>query len=158
MHDIVKRLRKYADEYAPVPVEDLRAAADEIERLRRLDGAMPPGYVLERLDDGMWWWGETAECLDGTSYAERNRCIAAAWAHHASAIRPPTSFDELERRVAMLESSARRTGYRIDAAAAAMKDVASRESLHPSVRYVADNLRIAFVGRPADEVEVDDHG
>lgn len=76
----------------------------------------------------------------------------------ASERRPPTSFDELEARVDLLESSARRTGYRIDAAAAAMKDVASRESLHPSVRYVADNLRLAFVGAPADDEEVDGHG
>lgn len=89
---------------------------------------------------------------------ERLRQLLRGEASDVSARRPPTSFDELEARVAMLESSTRRTGYRIDAAAAAMKDVASRESLHHAVRYVADNLRIAFIGTPADEEEVDGHG
>lgn len=166
MQDIVKRLRKYADEYAPVPVEDLRAAADEIERLRdvprfRVFIGGRSGWAVADQNQPAFAkvkWDDAEEVQTVAWVKLDNRKHARPFANVGNEPRPPTSFDEFEQRLAMLESSVRRTGYRIDAAAAAMKDVASRESVHHSVRYVADNLRIAFVGRPADVEEVDGHG
>ncbi len=62
----------------------------DIERLDR--NKPPPGYELTQLDDGMWWWGETSEWLDGTSYEDRSAALAAARAYYQARNDPPGMF------------------------------------------------------------------
>jgi hypothetical protein len=61
-------------------------ATMQVERLDR--GRPPPGYNLEVIDDE-WWWGESPEWLDGTSYFDHDVALRAAWAHYGTSVNPP---------------------------------------------------------------------
>lgn len=64
-----------------------------MSKVDRLDFSKPPPvYELTQLDDGMWWWGETSEWLDGTSYMDREAALKAAWAHCKARHDPPSMW------------------------------------------------------------------
>lgn len=72
--------------------------------------------------------------------ALRDACNAAIG--DAAGRRSSARIEEIESRLAFLESSVRRTAHRINMTAEAMHECARSTSLHPSVKMLADTLAI----------------
>jgi hypothetical protein len=66
------------------------------------------------------------------------------------------TIDDIDRRLAALESSVRKTDHRINMAAEAMRECSLFANMHPSVKFLADTLAINF-DRVGTEVANTDH-
>lgn len=60
----------------------------------------------------------------------------------------PATMDDLDRRIAALESRVRRTAHQIDAVREAMDACRRNDRLHASVRHLADTIAINLGAEP----------
>lgn len=107
------------------------------------------------------------ECYkEGVNEYERDTIlrIAASLADHARRLRTlacpqpepkpappafsPATMDDLDRRIAALESRVRRTAHQIDAVREAMDACRRNDRLHASVRHLADTIALNLGAEP----------
>ena len=131
--DIVTRLREYTRHNKPVLASDLKEAADEIEHLRKTFDSFVRGISLaaglEPSHDDVSMEGlgritlRVTDIRDGLDHAraEWTRLAAetsAAEGHRPGFVPPPApSWDDVDWRIAELESRMRRTEQRLQMAA-----------------------------------------
>lgn len=121
--NIVARLRAYTQHNRPVLASDLKEAADELVHLRKtlesfVRGVQSAAGIEESPDDlSMEGLGRIVDRVGDLRDATRNETESTA----VVATLPTERFDEIERRLALLESSLRITRRRLVMAGEAMQ-------------------------------------
>ncbi|HEY8375349.1 MAG TPA: hypothetical protein VIK91_02620, partial [Nannocystis sp.] len=139
--DIVDQLEVCADLYdatdppsADAVIRLHRKAIAEIKRLRALAGPAP----------------EPRQPQPQPTESRKDQSDRAFWDYVNAPPEPkpalPTfnaaTMDDLDRRIAVLESSVRRTAHQIDAVREAMAACSRNDRLHASVRHIADTIAL----------------
>lgn len=148
--DIVARLREYTRHNKPVLASDLKEAADDLEHLRKTFESFVRGVSLaaglEPSEDDVSMEGlgrithRVMSIRDGRDHAraEWTRLDAESRAtegHRPGALVPPATterFDEIDRRLALLESRVRLTERRLAVTAAVMDEAGDRYAIRCS--------------------------
>lgn len=149
--DIVVRLREYTRHNKPVLASDLKEAADELEHLRKTFESFVRGISLaaglEPSHDDVSMEGlgrithRVMDIRDGRDHARaewtRLDADARAAGGHRPGFVPPTTdqrFDDIDRRLALVESSVRRNTHRLDAA----RDALSGHAMPHTYKLASD--------------------